>query len=116
MLASVDQSRPTLSQGRRLAAAAVCAVALTVGGWAAAQQEAPDSSAPHSGRGPIWHGRQHQPSREATQERLRGAGAGRDPSESQDELRTLNDLSRRLLPPGSPLPAPGVAKEAGSGR
>lgn len=108
MLARMDQACPTWRRECRLAAA-VCVVALFVGGRAAAQRAVPEAANSHPGGGPIRHGQQHQPSRTETQQRLRDAGVGRDRTRSEAELRDLNDLSRRLLPPGASLPAPGVA-------
>lgn len=55
-----------------------------------------------------------QPSRERTQDLLREHDAGATPAERRRELRTLNELHRELMPPGTNLPAPGVAPASGS--
>lgn len=71
---------------------------------------------PPSRIGPIWDGQRHQPSRGVVQERLQEQGTAPDPARNEQQLRELNELSRQLLPPGSPVPAPGVERQAPAGR
>ncbi|MBO1078028.1 hypothetical protein [Roseomonas haemaphysalidis] len=65
---------------------------------------------PAADNGPIRNGRQQQPSRDATADRLRQQGVGVPGQEQDRELKDLNDLSRQLLPPGSAVPAPEVER------
>ena len=73
---------------------------LLLAGGPALAQDAPARN------GPIWNGRQHQPSRGDTQERLQDEAATPQADRERNQLRDLNALSRQLLPPGSALPAP----------
>ncbi len=106
-----DGVRPGLARARWMALVVLGAGALA-GGSAAAQERAQGGSAPPPRIGPIWDGQRHQPSRGEVEERLRARGTIPRPEERRDELRELNELSRELLPPGSPLPAPEVARDA----
>ncbi len=74
--------------------------------------DAQERSAPPRHIGPIWDGRHHQLRRQEVEDRLRERGVLPGPERRQDQLRDLNALSRELLPPGSPLPAPEVARDA----
>jgi hypothetical protein len=68
---------------------------------ALAQQAPPPATS-----SPIQNGRQQQPSRGETESRLQQQGVGAPSQERDRELQDLNALSRQLLPPGSPVPAP----------
>lgn len=103
----MDLARAPRANARRLVLAAGLAALPAI----SAAQDAPPSRI-----GPIWDGRQHQPSRGTVQERLRDQGAAPEPEQSREELRDLNELSRRLLPPGSPVPAPGAEGQAPADR
>ena len=59
-----------------------------------------------AGSGPIWNGRQHQPTRGETEQRLQQEGTAPRDDRERGQLRELNELSRELLPPGSTEPAP----------
>ncbi|MBI0538519.1 hypothetical protein D9599_23440 [Roseomonas sp. KE2513] len=59
-----------------------------------------------AGNSPIWNGRQHQPTRGETEQRLRQDGTPSGDERERGQLRELNELSRELLPPGSTEPAP----------
>lgn len=59
-----------------------------------------------AGNSPIWNGRQHQPTRGETEQRLRQDGTSPRDDRERGQLRELNELSRELLPPGSTEPAP----------
>ena len=59
-----------------------------------------------AGTSPIWNGRQHQPTRGETEQRLRQEGTSPRDDRERSQLRELNELSRELLPPGSTEPAP----------
>ncbi|WP_043837543.1 hypothetical protein [Muricoccus aerilatus] len=59
-----------------------------------------------AGNSPIWNGRQHQPTRGETEQRLRQDGTSPSDDSERSQLRELNELSRELLPPGSTEPAP----------
>lgn len=59
-----------------------------------------------AGSGPIWNGRQHQPTRGETEQRLQQDGTAPRDDRERAQLRELNELSRELLPPGSAEPAP----------
>lgn len=103
----MDPARAPGANARRLVMAAGLAAIPAI----SSAQEAPPSRI-----GPIWDRRQHQPSRGVVQERQRDQGVAPEPEQSREELRELNDLSRRLLPPGSPVPAPRVEGQAPAGR
>lgn len=77
-----------------------------------AQAEDNQRSAPPVRVGPIWNGQQHQPERAPTQQKLEQDGIARPAEESRSELRSLNELSRELLPSGAPLPAPALGSRA----
>lgn len=49
-----------------------------------------------------------QPTVERTQRLMRGEGVAEPPQERREELRTLNEIARDLLPPDPVLPAPGL--------
>lgn len=75
----------------------------------AADSDAPPAREGSDGRTPdIGDGQRQQPTRERTQELLDQGGAARPPSVARGQLRDLNAISRDLLPPGAPLPAPGA--------
>jgi len=59
--------------------------------------------------GPIRGGMRQPEPRASVQERERAAGVATPSEQEQRELRELNDLSRQLAPPGTPVPAPQVA-------
>jgi hypothetical protein len=68
---------------------------------------APREAAPPPG--PIRGGMRQPEPRASVQERERAAGVATPSEQEQRELRELNDLSRQLAPPGTPVPAPQVA-------
>jgi hypothetical protein len=56
--------------------------------------------------GPIQGGRRVPFDRETVEERQRAAGIAADAERERRQLEDLNAISRKLTPPGTPLPAP----------
>jgi hypothetical protein len=54
-----------------------------------------------------------QPTRERSRDLMREEGVLPSPEERREELRTLNELYRELVPSPGSVPAPGVVKEPG---
>lgn len=72
-------------------------------------QQPPPGSQPGSTE---WQ--RQQPTRERAQDLLRQEGEAASPAERRQELRSLNELHRELMPRGTTVPAPGVAPPSGS--
>jgi hypothetical protein len=83
----------------------VQAGALLLGVCAALPPGYPLAQQPPSGSD-SWQ--RQQPTRERTQDLLREQDAAASPEERRQELRTLNELHRELMPPGTTVPAPSV--------
>jgi hypothetical protein len=68
---------------------------------------------PPAGRGDgpdAWQ--RQQPTRERVQDLLQQDGIQPSPAERPEELRSLNEIHRQLMPPGTTVPAPGLAPPA----
>jgi hypothetical protein len=59
--------------------------------------------------GPIQGGRRVPAARDTVEERQRAAGVAAQAEQERRQLEDLNAISRQLTPPGTPLPAPGLA-------
>lgn len=94
------------TQMTRRIAAGLCLGMLAVGGAFAQAPEAPPlGRAEDTSR---WQ--RQQPTRQRTQKLFRKEGIAPSPQERRGELRTLNRVHRELMPPGTTVPAPGVAR------
>ncbi len=83
---------------------------LFVAGGPGAAQTPP---AQPSGAADAWQ--RQQPTRDRTQELLQQEGIRPSPAERREELRSLNEIHRGLMPPGAVPPAPGLAPSSGTG-
>ena len=99
----------------RAAAARLCLGLLCSGaGGAALAQQRPEAPEQSQGaeRFPGWQ--RQQPTRERARELMRQEGVLPSAEERREELRTLNEIYRDVMPPGQgTLPAPGLAPEPG---
>jgi hypothetical protein len=107
MTTTEGQGGPDMPQGirRRPGRLLVRAGAVLLGVCAALSPRYPLAQQPPSGSD-AWQ--RQQPTRERTQDLLREQDAAASTEERRQELRTLNELHRELMPPGTTVPAPGV--------
>lgn len=96
----------------RLCLGALCA-SFGIGGAALAQQQRPDTPPPRSAEAaPEWQ--RQQPTQERARELMRQEGVLPSQQERREELRTLNEIYREVMPEGrGTVPAPGMAPEPG---
>lgn len=99
-----SSARPT----RRIAAG-LCLSVFAIGGALAQTPEAAPPPSPGRADG-TSHWQRQQPTRQRTQRLLREEGIAPSPQERRNELRALNRIHRELMPPGTTVPAPGVAR------
>ena len=100
MLPIQPSSRPAKQPRWRGIALLLC---LLVGGASVAAQTPP---APSNGAGEAWQ--RQQPTRDRTQDLMRREGVAESQAERRQELRSLNEIHRELMPPGTTVPAPGL--------
>ena len=83
------------------------------GGAALAQQQRPDTPPPRSAEAsPEWQ--RQQPTQERARELMRQEGVLPSQQERREELRTLNEIYREVMPEGrGTVPAPGLAPDPG---
>lgn len=102
------------------ASACLCLGALCtffgIGGAALAQQQQqqrPDTPPPRSAEAsPEWQ--RQQPTQERARELMRQEGVLPSQQERREELRTLNEIYREVMPEGrGTVPAPGLAPDPG---
>lgn len=108
-MSSTKPAHTSLARSVRRAAAGLC-LGVSVAGGALAQspQAAPPPPPGRTDGTSQWQ--RQQPTRERAQRLLREEGIAPSPQERERELRTLNRLHRELMPPGTTVPAPGVAR------
>ncbi len=90
------------------------ALALGLGllpGGAGAQ---PAPAGPPTAPGDAWQ--RQQPTRERTQRLMEQQGVAPSEEERREQLRTLNEIHRQLMPPGTTVPAPGLAPSPSDAR
>lgn len=105
-------AEPARAPRRAAAAACLCFGLLSfgAGGAALAQQQA--ETPPRQAEVPPERYRQ-QPAPERARDLMRQEGVLPSPEERREELRTLNQIYRELMPPGpGAVPAPGLAPES----
>lgn len=97
-------------------AACLCFGLLSFGAGCAALAQQQSETPPRQAEVPPEQYRQ-QPAPERARDLMRQEGVLPSPEERREELRTLNQIYRELMPPGpGAVPAPGVAPEPGSRR
>lgn len=101
-------ARIRLLRSARGAVTGLCLSALAIGGALAQTPEATPSPPPGRADG-TSHWQRQQPTRKRTQRLFREEGIAPSPQERRRELRMLNRIHRELMPPGTTVPAPGVA-------
>ena len=107
------RGKPARAPRRAAVAARLCLGALCfTGGGALAQQQRPE--APPLSRSteasPEWQ--RQQPTQDRTRDLMRQEGVLPSQEERREELRTLNEVYREVMPQGpGTVPAPGVAAE-----
>lgn len=97
-----------LLRSARRADAGLCLSALVIGGALAQTPGATPPPPSGNADGPS-HWQRQQPTRDRVHRLLREEGIAPSPQERRRELRTLNRIHRELMPPGTTVPAPGVA-------
>lgn len=93
---------------RRSRVGLMCALACSLGILLAATGA--DGQPPPSGASPgddAWQ--RQQPTRERARELMERQGVAASPEERRRELRTLNEIHRELMLPGTTVPAPHLA-------
>ena len=105
---NAGRCRMSLMNAACRAAAALCLCILAERGAQAPEGPPPASSPDHTGQ--PWAWQRQQPTRERTRELMEREGVALSPEERREQLRTLNEIHRELMPPGSTVPAPEVAR------
>lgn len=108
-MSSIESTHTGLARSTRRAVAGLC-LGVFVGGGALAQAPVATQPPPPGRTDGTSQWQRQQPTRERAQSLLRDEGIAPSPQERRRELRTLNRLHRELMPPGTTVPAPGVAR------
>lgn len=104
-------AQPARAPRRAATAACLCFCLLSFGAGGAALAQQQFEAPPRQAEVPPEQYRQ-QPAPERARDLLRQEGVLPSPEERREELRTLNQLYRELMPPDpGTVPAPGVAAE-----
>ncbi len=105
----IDHERRKQTRVASLPAAALLLCVFAIEAPEAAAQLALPSDTAVAGN--TWQ--RQQPTRDRTQELLRQNDGQASPADRREELRTLNQIHRELMPPGVTVPAPGVIPQTG---